>query len=569
MRRQRVFETVLWPRHPRGTGRWEAFAIDASLIKGGCQPAERDRTQEGLPPEATGRAVEEYIAVLDDAAFGAATDVAPKFVSQADPAARWTGAHGGQAFFAYSTAHLINVDLLAAGPTAAIIDGISALQSGEAIVSTVIQSNTQNGHFPHWKLKTGGVIMPDERLSWVQTIVSGLQHGVAMAGGTIIAPLIMGFDPNLALFFSGVGTLIFFLVVGGRVPSYLGSSFSFIAVVIAASAYSGHGPNPNLDVALGGIVAAGVLYGIIALIVMQSGVGWVERLMPPVVTGAVVAAIGLNLAPVAVKAVSGSQFDTCIGLITVVIVGLVAVSAPGLWRRLPVIIGAIAGYLLYLLLANVLGLGKPIDYAALAAAPWIGLPKFTAPSFHANAVFLIAPVAIILVAENLGHIKAIGAMTGRSLDPFLGRAFLGDSLATIVSALGGGPGVTTYAENIGVMAATRVYSTLLFVVAAVVSILLGFSPKFGALILSIPAPVIGGLSLVLFGLIAAMAGRIWVENRVDFSNPQNLIAVATALTAGAGDLTLKFGNFTMGGIGTATFGAIILYQIFGWSKAKD
>jgi uracil-xanthine permease len=285
------------------------------------------------------------------------------------------------------------------------------------------------------------------------------------------------------------------------------------------------------------------------------------------VTGAVVAAIGLNLAPVAVKAVSGSQFDTCIGLITVVIVGLVAVSAPGLWRRLPVIIGAIAGYLLYLLLANVLGLGKPIDYAALAAAPWIGLPKFTAPSFHANAVFLIAPVAIILVAENLGHIKAIGAMTGRSLDPFLGRAFLGDSLATIVSALGGGPGVTTYAENIGVMAATRVYSTLLFVVAAVVSILLGFSPKFGALILSIPAPVIGGLSLVLFGLIAAMAGRIWVENRVDFSNPQNLIAVATALTAGAGDLTLKFGSFTMGGIGTATFGAIILYQIFGWSKA--
>jgi len=298
-------------------------------------------------------------------------------------------------------------------------------------------------------------------------------------------------------------------------------------------------------------------------------VGWVERLMPPVVTGAVVAAIGLNLAPVAVKAVSGSGFDASVGLVTVVIVGLVAVSAPGLWRRLPVIIGAIAGYLLYLLLTNVLGLGKPVDYTALAAAPWIGLPKFPAPSFHANAVFLIAPVAIILVAENLGHIKAIGAMTGRSLDPYLGRAFLGDGLATIVSALGGGPGVTTYAENIGVMAATRVYSTLLFVVAAVVSILLGFSPKFGALIQSIPGPVIGGLSLVLFGLIAAMAGRIWGENRVDFSDPQNLITVAAALTAGAGDLTLKFGNFTMGGIGTATFGAIILYQIFGWSKAKE
>ncbi len=428
----------------------------------------------------------------------------------------------------------------------------------------------QKSYFPRWKLKTtGGVVMPDERLPWGQTLVSGLQHGVAMAGSTIIAPLIMGFDPNLALLFSGIGTLIFFAVVAGRVPSYLGSSFSFIAVVIGATGYSGHGPNPNLDVALGGIVAAGVLYGIIALIVMRSGVGWVERLMPPVVTGAVVAVIGLNLAPVAVKSVSGSLFDTCIGLLTVLITGLIAVAAPGLWRRLPIIFGAIGGYLLYLLLANGLGLGKPIDFAQLAAAPWIGLPKFASPSFHADAMFLIAPVAIILVAENLGHIKAIGAMTGQSLDSMLGRAFLGDSLATIVSAFGGGTGVTTYAENIGVMAVTGVYSTLLFAIAAVGSILLGFSPKFGALILSIPGPVIGGLSIVLFGLIAAMAGRIWVQNNVDFSNPRNLITVGVALTAGAGDLTLKFGTFTMGGIGTATFGAIILYQILAWNTAKE
>lgn len=172
-------------------------------------------------------------------------------------------------------------------------------------MSTATLPEAKEGYFPHWKLKTTGVIMPEERLPWGQTIVSGLQHGVAMAGGTIIAPLIMGFDPNRALLFSGVGTLIFFVIVAGRVASYLGSSFSFIAVVIAASDYSGHGPNPSLDIALGGIIAAGVLYGIIALIVMQWGVGWVERLMPPVVTGAVVAAIGLNLAPVAIKSVSG------------------------------------------------------------------------------------------------------------------------------------------------------------------------------------------------------------------------------------------------------------------------
>jgi putative pyrimidine permease RutG len=435
-------------------------------------------------------------------------------------------------------------------------------------MSTVTSPEVREGYFPHWKLKTTGVIMPDERLPWGQTIVSGLQHGVAMAGGTIIAPLIMGFDPNLALLFSGIGTLIFFVVVAGRVPSYLGSSFSFIAVVIAASGYLGHGPNPNLDVALGGIVGAGLVYGIIALIVIQSGVGWVERLMPPVVTGTVVAVIGLNLAPVAIKSVSGSQFDAWIGLLTVLIVGLIAVAASGIWHRVPIILGAIGGYLLYLLLANGFGLGKPIDFTTLAAAPWIGLPKFTTPSFHADAMFLIAPVAIILVAENLGHIKAIGAITDRNLDSFLGRAFLGDSLATIVSACGGGTGVTTYAENIGVMAATKVYSTLLFLVAAIVSVLLGFSPKFGALILSIPGPVIGGLSIVLFGLIAAMAGRIWVENKVDFSNPRNLITVAAALTAGAGDLTLNFGAFTMGGIGTATFGAIAFYRILGWNSAK-
>jgi uracil-xanthine permease len=437
-------------------------------------------------------------------------------------------------------------------------------------MSTVTQSEVPEGYFPHWKLKTmGGVIMPEERLSWSQTIVSGLQHGVAMAGGTIIVPLIMGFDPNLALLFSGVGTLIFFVTVAGRVPSYLGSSFSFVAVVIAATGYSGHGPNPKLDVALGGVIAAGVLYGFIALIVMRSGVGWIERLMPPVVTGAVVAAIGLNLAPVAVKSVGDSQFSALIGLFTVLIIGLIAVAAPGIWRRLPIVVGAVGGYLLYLLLANGFGFGNPINLTALAAAPWIGLPKFTGPSFQINAMFLIAPVAIILVAENLGHIKAVGAMTGRSLDGFLGRAFLGDSLATIVSAAGGGTGVTTYAENIGVMAATKVYSTLLFVVAASVSILLGFSPKFGALILSIPDPVIGGLSIVLFGLIAAMAGRIWVENRIDFANPRNLITVGAALTAGAGDLTLKFGAFKMGGIGTATFGAIIFYQVLAWSSDEQ
>ena len=416
-----------------------------------------------------------------------------------------------------------------------------------------------------WSLKdatdTSPEIAPDERLPWGKTIVLGIQHVVAMFGSTALAPIIMGFDPNTAIFFSGVGTLLFFLVTGGRLPSYLGSSFAFIAVVIAATGYAGSGPNPNIPVALGGIVAAGVVYAAIGLIVHFSGTAWVERLMPPVLTGAIVGAIGLNLAGVAVKGVSASGFDTAVGLFTVLAVALIAVHAPGMARRLPVLLGAICGYLVYLICANGFGFGKPIDFSAVAAAPLFGLPHFTGPVFTGSAMALIAPVAVVLVAENLGHVKAISAMTGRDFDPILGRAFLADGLATIIAGFGGGTGVTTYAENMGVMAVTRVFSTLVFVVAGCVALLLGFSPKFGALILTLPEPVIGGLALVVFGLIAATAGRIWVENGVDFSDGRNLITVAVALTAGAGDLTVKIGSFALGGIGTATFGAIILYHL--------
>jgi uracil-xanthine permease len=426
-------------------------------------------------------------------------------------------------------------------------------------------AHMQTGLVTRWSLKdpaeTSPDIAPDERLPWGRTVVLGVQHVVAMFGSTALAPIIMGFDPNTAIFFSGVGTLLFFLVTGGRLPSYLGSSFAFIAVVIAATGYVGSGPNPNIPVALGGIIAAGALYAAIGLVVQFSGTAWVEKLMPPVLTGAIVAAIGLNLAGVAVKGVSASGFDTLIGLITVLAVALIALHAPGMARRLPVLLGAICGYVIYLICANAFGLGKPIDFSGVAAAPLFGLPKFISPVFTASAMGLIAPVAIVLVAENLGHVKAISAMTGRDFDPLLGRAFLADGIATIIAGFGGGTGVTTYAENMGVMAVTRVFSTLVFVVAGCVALLLGFSPKFGALILTLPGPVIGGLALVVFGLIAATAGRIWVENRVDFSDPRNLITVAVALTAGAGDLTIKIGSFALGGIGTATFGAIILYHL--------
>jgi uracil-xanthine permease len=427
-----------------------------------------------------------------------------------------------------------------------------------------------DGYFPTWSEKASGTVMPDERLPLGQTVVVGIQHVVAMFGATVLAPILMGFDPNVSILFSGVATLIFFVVTGGRVPSYLGSSFAFIGPVLAAIAGgAAAGAAPNIGVALGGIIAAGALYTAIGVVVMVIGHDWVEKVMPPVVTGAIVAAIGLVLAPIAIGMASGtgpqnadgSGFSRWIALITVVAVGASAVYAPGLWRRLPILIGAVAGYLIYLIAANGMGFGPPIDFSKVGQAALFGMPNFSAPVFDARAMVLIAPVAIILVAENLGHLKGIAAMTGRNLDPYIGRAFVGDGLATMLSGSFGGTGVTTYAENMGVMAVTKIFSTLMFVAAALIAILLGFSPKFGALILTIPVPVLGGLAIVVFGLIAATAGRIWVENKVDFSNPRNLITVAVALVLGAGNFKLTLAGFTLDGIGTATFGAIILYHL--------
>lgn len=422
-------------------------------------------------------------------------------------------------------------------------------------------------YFPQWRLRQstndgqGAVIAADERLPAPQTLAMGVQHVVAMFGSTVLAPLLMGFDPNLAILMSGIGTLLFFLMVGGRVPSYLGSSFSFIGLVIAVTGYAGSGPNANLGVALGGIIACGAVYAVIGLIVSGVGTRWIESLMPPVVTGAVVAVIGLNLAPIAVKGVSGSSFDSWMALATILCVGFVAVFTRGMLQRLLILIGLLLAYVLYAVLTNGMGLGKPIDFSTVANAAWFGLPHFAAPVFHGSAMALLAPVAIILVAENLGHIKAVSAMTGQNLDRYIGRAFIGDGLATMLSGSVGGTGVTTYAENIGVMAVTKIYSTLVFVVAAVIAILLGFSPKFGAVILTIPGAVLGGVSIVVFGLITVSGARIWVENKVDFSNNTNLIVAAVTLVLGAGDFTLKMGGFALGGIGTATFGAIILHAL--------
>jgi len=414
---------------------------------------------------------------------------------------------------------------------------------------------------PASSLAGGGVIAPDERLPWPQTAAMGVQHVIAMFGATVLAPILMGFDPNLAIFMSGIGTLIFYFITGGKVPSYLGSSFAFIGVVIAATAYAGKGPNANIGVALGAIIACGLVYTLIGAVVQAIGTGWIERLMPPVVTGAVVAVIGLNLAGIPIKNMAASNFDSWMQLVTFVCVALVAVFTRGMVQRLLILVGLLLATIIYLLLANGMGLGKPMDFSGIVNAPWLGWPKFTAPVFDSGAMLLIAPVALILVAENLGHIKAVAAMTGKNLDGSIGRAFIGDGVATMVSGAAGGTGVTTYAENIGVMAATRIYSTAVFVVAALMALLLGFSPKFGAFIQAIPLPVMGGVSIVVFGLITIAGAKIWVDNKVDFTDPANLLTAAITLVLGTGDFTLKFGSFALGGIGTATFGAVLLHAL--------
>lgn len=424
------------------------------------------------------------------------------------------------------------------------------------------------GYFPHWRPATGATILPDERLPWAAAVPMSLQHLLAMSGSTILAPLIMGFDPNVAVFFSGIGTLLFFAITGGRVPSYLGSSFAFIAVVMAATGFAGGGANPNIGVALGGIIAAGLVYALIGLVVMAAGTGWVERLMPPAVTGAIGVSIGLNLAPVAVGQLKGSMAHLAIALATVLCMAMVSAYGTRATRRIAVLIALAFGYGLVLVFGNGAGLVPGIDFGRVAQAPWFGMPNFTAPQFDWAAISMIAPVAIVLVAENLGHIKALGAITGQNMDRYIGRGFLGDGLATMIAGAGGGTGVTTYAENIGVMAMTRVYSTLIFPMAAVIAILLGLSPKFGAILQTIPAPVLAGLAVSVFGLIASAMARIWVDNRVDFADPRNLFTVGVALILGAGDFTVTIGGFALGGIGTSTLAALVIYQLLGIGRDR-
>ncbi|MDQ7825273.1 MAG: solute carrier family 23 protein [Candidatus Eremiobacteraeota bacterium] len=413
-------------------------------------------------------------------------------------------------------------------------------------------------------MEEGRILYPEDKIPLTTLIPMGLQHVLAMFGATVLAPLLMGFSPQIALFFSGIGTLIFIAVTSFKVPSYLGSSFAFIGPVLAITG----GNAANIPYAQSGIAAAAILYGIAALATIRWGSHWIDRLMPPVVTGTVVAIIGLNLAASSMANAINPDFaitsardvtNLTIASVTFLTAAFVAMYLRGFLRLLPILIGVIVGYTL----AFALGAIDPAALAKMATAPWLGLPPFVMPKFSIEAMLVIAPVFVVLVAENKGHIAAISSCMKRDLTPHLGKAYLGDALASFVSAMGGGTPQTTYAENMGVMAITRVYSTYNFVAAAVIAIILGLCPKFGAAIQSIPEPVLGGITLILYGLITLMGVKIWVDAGIDFYEQKNLLVAGTSLivATGLGVKGIFISGIALSGIALGTVLAIILNVI--------
>ena len=409
------------------------------------------------------------------------------------------------------------------------------------------------------------VVYPEDRLAWPQTILMGLQHVMAMFGATVLVPLILGFNPNTVIFFSGVATLVFLAVTGRKVPSYLGSSFSFLGAVLAIQG----GSTSHHDLAYGGIVIAGVIYFLIGVVVHFVGNG-IRFLLPPVVTGTVVAVIGLALAGAAWNNYKGDLLTATVTVLTAV---LVSVYLRGFPRLLPVLFAVVVGYLVSLVdpACQAAKSACHISFDGVQSAAWIGLPAFAFPSFgdpvRQFSLFWFIP--LILVAENAGHVFAISGIMKRDLSPLLGRTFMGDGIATTISGLFGGTGETTYAENIGVMGVTRVFSIMIFVVAAVAAILLGFIPKFGALVSSIPSSVIGGIELYLFGLIAVIGAKIWVDGRVDFGKRANLAVAAIPLILAAGGADVKFGDFELNNLALGALGAIVLYQVLRPGHVRD
>ncbi|MFC7456090.1 uracil-xanthine permease family protein [Brachybacterium sp. GCM10030267] len=388
------------------------------------------------------------------------------------------------------------------------------------------------------------IVTPEQRLAWPLTIGIGAQHVVAMFGATFLVPLLTGFPPSTTLLFSGIGTLLFLVITRNKVPSYLGSSFAFIAPITASTAAD------SMGAALGGVMITGLLLAALGLLVSRVGSGWISTLMPPVVMGSIVALIGFNLAPTAYENFQESAVTATITLFAVV---LCTAVFKGLLGRVSVLVGVLVGY-------GVAVLRGEVDFAPVREAAWIGLPEFHHPEFNLGLLPMFLPVVLVLLAENVGHVTSVGLMTHRNLDHMVGRTLASDGLATALSAGFGGSPTTTYGENIGVMSATRVYSTAAYWVAGIVAIGLSLSPKIGAAIFTIPPGVLGGVTFVLYGLIGIVGVRMWVDGKVDFSQPKNQFTAGVALVVGIANVTWAIEGIELTGIALGTLAALIIYH---------
>lgn len=397
-----------------------------------------------------------------------------------------------------------------------------------------------------------------KQLSIGKRTVLGAQHTFAMFGSTILVPIITGLDISVALFMAGVCTLLFHLMTKKKMPVFLGSSFAFIAPIAAVvEMVTSRGGTDGLAYARGGIVIAGLVYVVVAILISVFGVKKIVEFFPPIVTGPIIMVIGLKLAPVAIGMASENWMLAIVAFATVVIV---SIYGKGFFQLCPIIIGLGVGYVVAII-------SKNVDFGIITGAKWVGMPGFQMAKFDFQSIMIIAPVAIATIVEHIGDVIAIGATVEDDFleDPGLHRTMLGDGLMTAFSAMVGGPANTTYSENTGVLALTRVWDPSIMRIGAVFAILLGFVPKLAGVISSIPGAVIGGISIVLFGMIASIGARTLVEERVDFKDSRNLLIAAVIFVLGLGGavlpINLGFVDFSIEGMALAAIVGIILNKV--------
>ena len=396
----------------------------------------------------------------------------------------------------------------------------------------------------------------DKKLPLLQTIPLSLQHLFAMFGSTVLVPILFQVNPATILLFNGIGTLLYLIICRGKIPAYLGSSFAFISpVFMVLSQYS-------YEAALGGFIAVGIVFCLVGLIIKAIGTSWLDALFPPAAMGAIVAVIGLELMPVAagMAGLTSEEVDSTaimVSLLTLAITVLSSVAFKGFLSILPILIGVVSGYFIALACGIV-------DLTGVAAAPWFALPTIYTPEFNLDAILIILPADLVVVVEHVGHLIVTGNIVGSDLtkDPGLDRSIMGNGISTIISGFVGSTPNTTYGENIGVLAISKVFSTWVIGGAAIFAIILSCVGKLAAVIQSIPAPVMGGVSLLLFGVIAASGIRVLVESKVDYSNPKNLMLTAIVMGIGVSTAKISLGTVALSGMSLATVVAIILSLSF-------